>query len=201
MGWMKKLRPRDKETTKQSVSGRPPNRTQLLCLLAEHFPHSMQGDKPVFQTSLESLEWRPLSTSLLQEHRTQSLRSPGFSSFLNQEDALRVHCLSPSQLYQPPAWAQLGPCRGFPGGSVVKNPPTNAGDIRDMGLIPGLGRSPGGGHGNPLQNSCLENPHGQRNLEGYSPWGHKVRHKWSDLACMQGLVEVQKKPWGASVLR
>ena len=41
---------------------------------------------------------------------------------------------------------------------VVKNLPTSAGDIRDMGLIPGLGRSPGGGHGNPLQYSCLENP-------------------------------------------
>ena len=40
---------------------------------------------------------------------------------------------------------------------VVKNLPTSAGDIRDMGLIPGLGRSPGGGHGNPLQYSCLEN--------------------------------------------
>ena len=34
-------------------------------------------------------------------------------------------------------------------------------------------RSPGGGHGNPLQFSCLENPHGQRSLAGYSPWGHK----------------------------
>ena len=41
---------------------------------------------------------------------------------------------------------------------VVKNPPANAGDIRDAGLIPGSGRSPGGGHGNPLQHSCLENP-------------------------------------------
>ena len=47
---------------------------------------------------------------------------------------------------------------GFPGGSVVKNPPDNAGDIRDMDSIPRLGRSPGGGHGNPLQYSCLENP-------------------------------------------
>jgi len=45
---------------------------------------------------------------------------------------------------------------GFP--TVVKNPPANAGDIRDSGLIPGPGRSPGGGHGNPLQCSCLENP-------------------------------------------
>ena len=41
---------------------------------------------------------------------------------------------------------------------VVKNPPANAGDIRDVGLILGLGRSPGGGYGNPLQYSCLENP-------------------------------------------
>ena len=47
---------------------------------------------------------------------------------------------------------------GFRGGSSVKNPPANAGGIRDVGLIPGLGRSPGGGHGNPLQYSCLKNP-------------------------------------------
>ena len=40
----------------------------------------------------------------------------------------------------------------------VKNPPANAGDIRNMGLISGLGRCPGRGHGTPLQNSCLENP-------------------------------------------
>ena len=41
---------------------------------------------------------------------------------------------------------------------MVKNLPVNAGDIRDMGSIPGLGRPPGEGHGNPLQYSCLENP-------------------------------------------
>ena len=51
---------------------------------------------------------------------------------------------------------------------VIENLPANAGDIRDMGLIPGSGRSPGGGHGNPLQYSCLESPHGQRSLAGYS---------------------------------
>ena len=56
---------------------------------------------------------------------------------------------------------------------VVKNLPANAGDMRDAGLTPGLGRSPGGGNGNPLQYSCLENPHGQRSLAGYSPWCHK----------------------------
>ena len=41
---------------------------------------------------------------------------------------------------------------------VVNNLPANAGDVRDMGLIPGLGRSPGEGHGTPLRYSCLENP-------------------------------------------
>ena len=52
---------------------------------------------------------------------------------------------------------------------VLKKPPSNAGDIRCMGLIPGSGRSPGGGHGNPLQYSCLESPTGQTSLVGYSP--------------------------------
>ena len=47
--------------------------------------------------------------------------------------------------------------RGFPGGSVVKSLPVNAGAIRNMSLIPGLGRSPAGGNGNPLQYSCLDN--------------------------------------------
>ena len=62
-------------------------------------------------------------------------------------------------------------CRsyGFPGSSDGKESTCNVGDL---GSIPGSGRSPGGGHGNPLQYSCLENPHGQRSLAGYSPWGH-----------------------------
>ena len=59
---------------------------------------------------------------------------------------------------------------GFPGGSDGKESACNVGDL---GSIPGLGRFPGGGHGNPLQYSCLENPHGQRSLVGYSPWHHK----------------------------
>ena len=55
-------------------------------------------------------------------------------------------------------------------GSVSKESTCSAGDL---GLIPGSGRSPGGGHGNSLQYSCLENPNGQRSLVGYSPWGHE----------------------------
>ena len=52
----------------------------------------------------------------------------------------------------------LSPLWGFPGGSVVKNLPANAGDTGDLGLIPGLGRSPGKGNGTPFQYSCLEKP-------------------------------------------
>ena len=118
----------------------------------------------------------------------------------------------------------------LPTTQVVKNPPANAGDIRDMGLIPGwkipwrrawqstlvflgfrissdckestcnvgnldsvsgLGRSPGGGHGNPLQYSCLENPYGQRSLVGYSPWGHKELDTTEQLSTAHGPPELQ----------
>ena len=48
---------------------------------------------------------------------------------------------------------------------MVKNLPASAGDIRDLGLIPGSGRFPRGGHGSPLRYSCLESPHGQRNWQ------------------------------------
>ena len=54
-------------------------------------------------------------------------------------------------------WATLISIKGYPCGSVVKNPPANAGDVRDAGLIPGSGGSLRGGNGNPLQYSCLEN--------------------------------------------
>ena len=68
---------------------------------------------------------------------------------------------------------RLGVVEGFPGGSDGKESACNA---EDLSSIPGSGRSPGGGHGNPLQYSCLENPHGQKNLEDYSPWRHRVGH-------------------------
>ena len=58
---------------------------------------------------------------------------------------------------------------------MVKNLPANAGDTRDAGLIPGLGRSPGEGNGNLLQYSCLGESHGQRSLVGYS---HGVTKSW-----------------------
>ena len=59
---------------------------------------------------------------------------------------------------------------GFPGGTDGKESAFNAGDL---GSIPGLGKFPEGGKGNPLQYSCLESPQGQRSLASYSPWGCK----------------------------
>ena len=64
----------------------------------------------------------------------------------------------------------------FPGSSAGKESACNT---WGLGLIPGLGRALGGGHDNPFQYSCLENPHGQRSLASYSPWGHTVRHDWA----------------------
>ena len=72
---------------------------------------------------------------------------------------------------------------GFPGGSDSRESACNVGDLA---LIPGLGRSPGGGHGNTLQYSYLENPHGQRCLAGYSPWDHKESDTTERLSTAHG---------------
>ena len=66
---------------------------------------------------------------------------------------------------------------GFPGGAVVKNPPANAGDARDVDSIIGSGRSPGVGNGNPLQYSCLENSRG-----AWRATVHGVAKSWTQLS-------------------
>ena len=67
-------------------------------------------------------------------------------------------------------WLPTPVVLGFPGGTDSKESACNVGDLSS---IPGLGTSPGGGHSDPLQYSWLENPHGQRSLVGYSPWGRR----------------------------
>ena len=69
-----------------------------------------------------------------------------------------------------------------PGGSDSKESTYSVGDL---GLSPGLERSPGGGHANPLQYSCLENPLGQRSLVGYCPWGCKELDTAARLSAAQ----------------
>ena len=84
---------------------------------------------------------------------------------------------------------------GFPGGSDGEESTCNAGDL---GSIPRLGRSPGGGHGNPLQYSCLENPHGQRSLAGYSPWGLKESDTTEQLSTWNIYRAQSKAKWNLS---
>ena len=79
---------------------------------------------------------------------------------------------------------------GFPGGSDGKESSCDAGDL---GLISGLQRFPGEGHGNRLQYSCLENPHGQRNLVGYSPWNSPGQNtEVGSLTLLQGIFPTQR---------
>ena len=79
---------------------------------------------------------------------------------------------------------------GYSGGSVGKESICNAGDL---GSIPGLGISPGEGHGNPFQYSCLENPHGQRSLAGYRPWTHNELDMTKQLR--RSVLGVHWKDW------
>ena len=91
---------------------------------------------------------------------TEKHRHPDFQALVEEKSIISINqcaCI---------LWAS-------PLAPVLKNPPANAGDIRDVCSIPGLRRSPGGGHSTPLQYSCLENPHGQRSQAGYSLWGHR----------------------------
>ena len=73
----------------------------------------------------------------------------------------------------------------FPGGSDGRISTCN---VEDLGLFPGLGRSPGGGHGNPLQYSC----HGQRSLTSYSLWGHKELDLTDRLSTTQHISKHHK---------
>ena len=89
---------------------------------------------------------------------------------------------------------------------VVKNLPANAGDVRDVGSIPGLGRSgdvrdvgsipglgrsPGVGNSSLPQYSCLEKFHGQRKLAGYSPWGHKESERAEYLSTGSSIMTIK----------
>ena len=71
---------------------------------------------------------------------------------------------------------------------VVKNPPVNAGGVRDAGSILGLGRSPGGGSGNPFHYSCLRIPWTEKPGGLWSMSSRRVGHNWSNLACKCALV-------------
>ena len=81
---------------------------------------------------------------------------------------------------------------GFPGGAVVKNLPANAEDKREVCSSPGSGRCPGGGNGNPLQCSCLENPR-DRGVWWVSTGLQRGRHDWArmDIGLNGGILQVR----------
>ena len=101
-----------------------------------------------------------------------------------QWECFRNHCLHPIFFFCCAVWH----ARGGGGGTsqvapVIKNLSANAGDMRDVGSIPGLSRSPGRGRGNPLQYSCLENPPGQRSLDqSMGSQGQTLFSNWITIA-------------------
>ena len=82
-------------------------------------------------------------------------------------------------------WGVLLTYGGFPGGSVVKNPSANAGDVWDVGLMPGSGRSPREGNGNPLQYSLLENP---MDRGAWQATVHGIAKGWTEPLSTHSLV-------------
>ena len=129
--------------------------------------------------------WSPAMSNSSWPHGLQPTRLFHPWDFPGKSTGVGCHFLLqeifPTQGSNPglPNCRQTLPC-----GSDSKESACNAGDL---GSIPGLGNSPGGRHRNPLQYSCLENRHGQKNLEGYSPWSRKesdtterlsAAHKW-----------------------
>ena len=99
-------------------------------------------------------------------------------------------------------WEKSAMLLGFPGGANGKEPAWQGKlDKRDAGLIPGSVRSPGGEHGNPLQYSCLENPHGQGSLGRLQSIGlQRVRHDWSDLGMHAWVHKWLHLCWGTTGL-
>ena len=110
----------------------------------------------------------------------RSGKAPGEGNGYPLQDSCMENPQGPRSLlgHSPWGWEQ-NHSLGFPGGSNGKESTCSAGD---PDLIPGLGSSPGEGNGCTLQNSCLENPYGQRSLAGYSPWGRKELDTLSDSA-------------------
>ena len=155
--------------------------------LASFLPKSVQGWFPLGLTGFISLLSRGLSkvfssTKIWKYHFFSAQLFSRFSCHIRTWllERPEVQSLNHQTSREAPV---LYYWLGFPGGSDGKESACNAGDL---GSIPGWGKSPGGGHSNPCHCSCLENPHGQRNLVGYSPRGHKESDMTEWLRTEQG---------------
>ena len=130
--------------------------TVHLCPLAKALPLWLQGRIPL-QPRL-ALPLSPTWKGSLLSLETPCFLSLGPCGILHLlEYWLFCHCIVAITCFHPVFPSKWGTLKGQVAW-VVKNPAASAGDVRDAGLTPGLGRSPGGGPGNPLQYSCLENP-------------------------------------------
>ena len=137
----------------------------------------------IVKSSFEHIIW-PLDLKLRIFKITQLVENlPAMQEtpvqFLDQEDPLEKRWATHSSILGLPWWL-----------SWLKKSTSNTGDL---GFIPGWGRPPGGGHGNPLQYSCLKNPHGQRSLAGYSPWVCKQLNMTEWLGTAQHRKKEQMK--------
>ena len=139
----------------------------------------------------ESEKWkwsRSVVSDSSRPHGLQPTRLLRPWDFPGKGTGVGCHCLllilARSSLIQPPMTLSEKTGQRHPQVAlVVKNSPANAGDERDVDLIPESGRSLGGGHGNPLQYSCQENPM-DRGAWQATAIGLQIRHDWSDLACI-----------------
>ena len=137
---------------------------EVLFCLASLVAQMVKNLPAMQETWVRSLGWEdPLEENMATHSSILAWRIPGTGE--------------PGGL--PSMWSHRVRHDIFPSGSVSKESACNSGDL---GSSPGLRRSSGGEHGNPLQYSSLENPHGQRILACCSPWDHRVRHDSSELA-------------------
>ena len=163
-----------RETWVRSLGREDPLEKEMVThsnILAWRIPWT---EKPGRLQSMGSQRKCELSTLVIQRPPAKEGTSEVFRTGPTLCRGLLSILLDRSRTLEIPTWnRKLSPT---PTASLVtwqvKNPPSNAGDTRDMGLVLGSRRSPWEGNGNPLQYSCLENSHGQRSLAG-SPWVHK----------------------------
>ena len=131
--------------------------------------------------------WRNLGWWCVQARHTEGRE-------FQQKEALQSACSARDPIMIPRSGSSPGEgivyILQYSWASLVAQTKESACNAGDLGLIPGLGRSPGEGKGYPLQYSGLENPHGQRSLAGYSPWGHKESDttEWLSTHCQMPLT-------------
>ena len=138
-----------------------------------HISHGIQLSSPTLVLGFWSL---PLLPSLVTPLATRVL--PIQINYLCLNPSFRLASGKPEPKHMT-VWCDLELREGFPGISVVKNPSANAGGAGDLGLIPGSGRSPGGGNNNPLLSSCLESP---MDRGDWRATGCRIAQSWTRLS-------------------